>query len=201
VGSAKSIPLDIRLIAATNRSLPELRSEYLREDLYFRIATVVIELPPLRARPEDTLVLAQHFARKLSERYDRDIVLTRSAMEVLVEHSFPGNIRELENILEAIAAVSREDPQRISERELLLRVQKSSSSAGKRSVEQPLVLEQLERMAIQRALRLTHGNRRKAASLLGISRDTLYRKLREMKVEIDASLLNVTKAGVREADT
>ena len=66
--------------SATNRPIGELRSECLREDLYFRIATVVIEIPPLRARPEDTLVLAQHFARRLSERYDRDIVQIPAAL-------------------------------------------------------------------------------------------------------------------------
>jgi DNA-binding NtrC family response regulator len=203
VGSAKSIPLDIRIIAATNRCAGELRSEYLREDVYFRIATIVIEVPPLRARPEDTLVLAQHFARNLSERYNREIVLTRSAMELLVEHSFPGNVRELENVLEAVAALSREDPQRISERDLLLHLHKASpSAAANRAMDQPLLLDQLERMAIQRALRLTHGNRRKAATLLGISRDTLYRKLREMKPEVDETMFKLRDSGgVRQADT
>lgn len=203
VGSAKSIPLDIRIIAATNRSVSELRSACLREDLYFRIATVVIEVPPLRARPEDTLVLAQHFAHNLSERYDREIVLRRGAMELLVEYSFPGNVRELENVLEAVAALSRDDPQRISERDLLLRLQKPAPSAATaRAMEQPLLLDQLERMAIQRALRLTHGNRRKAATLLGISRDTLYRKLREMKPELDDSVFKSRDSGgVRQADT
>ncbi len=218
VGSAKSIPLDVRIIAATNRNVSELRSECLREDLYFRIATVVIEVPPLRARPEDTLVLAQHFARNLSERYDREIVLTRGAMELLVEHSFPGNVRELENVLEAVAALSRDDPQRIGDRDLLLRLHKTAPSSGvsggsgsgslgwsaaaEHALDQPLLLDQLEHMAIQRALRLTHGNRRKAATLLGISRDTLYRKLREMKPEVDENVFRFKDAGgVRQADT
>lgn len=202
VGSAKSIPVDVRIIAATNRPLYELRSECLREDLYFRIATVLIEIPPLRARPEDILVLAQHLVRNLSERYDREIVLKRSALELLLQHPFPGNVRELENLLEAVAALSRDDPQSVSDKDLARLSQKSlpPDMAG-RSLEQPLVLDQLERMAIQRALRLTHGNRRKAASLLGISRDTLYRKLREMTPELDDSVFRTKKAlGVREPD-
>ncbi len=202
VGSAKSIPLDVRVIAATNRPIADLRSESLREDLYFRIATIVIEVPPLRARPEDTLVLAQHFTRRLADRYDREIVLSRGAMELLVEHSFPGNVRELESLLEAAAALSHDDPQRIGEKDLALRLSTSAASdLPNRVLDQPLVLDQLERMAIQRALRLSHGNRRRAASLLGISRDTLYRKLREMKTDIDESALKgKTPAGVRLPD-
>ncbi|MGI9102639.1 MAG: sigma-54-dependent transcriptional regulator [Terriglobales bacterium] len=195
VGGTKPVPVDVRIIAATNRPVSELRSTCLREDLYFRIATVVIDIPPLRLRPEDTLVLAQHFARRLSERYDRDIVLSRSAMELLLEHPLPGNVRELENLLEAVAAVSRDDPQRVTDKDLASRLQRSAiskSPAGES--EQPVVLEQLEHMAIQRALRMTHGNRRKAASLLGISRDTLYRKLREMEPEPDQNAFRTGKA-------
>jgi transcriptional regulator with PAS, ATPase and Fis domain len=203
VGSTKSVPVDVRIIAATNRPVDELRSECLREDLYFRIATVVIEIPPLRARPEDTLVLAQHFARRLSERYDRDIVLGRSALELLLEQSFSGNVRELENLLEAVTAVSRDDPQRVTDKDLARLIRPSMVPGSRdRGVDQPLGLEQLEHMAIQRALRITHGNRRKAASLLGISRDTLYRKLREMEPEIDDNAFKSNKSpGVREADT
>ena len=186
VGSSKSVPVDVRIVAATNRAVPDLRSSCLREDLFFRIATVVVEIPPLRARPEDLLVLAQHFTRTLSERYDREIVLSRSALELLLEHPFPGNVRELENLLEAVAALSHDDPQRISDKDLARLLHKTSQpDVCNRASDQPLVLDQLERMAIQRALRLTHGNRRKAAFLLGISRDTLYRKLREMIPEID----------------
>lgn len=202
VGSAKSIRLDVRTIAATNRSVAALRSDCLRDDLYFRIATVIIEVPPLRARPEDTLVLAQHFTQRLADRYEREIVLTRRAMEVLVEHSFPGNVRELENLLEAVAALSHEDPQKITEKELLLRLSSSGPrNLANRVLDQPLLLDELERMAIQRALRLAHGNRSKAASLLGISRDTLYRKLRDMKPEVsEDTFRSKNPGGVRQPD-
>jgi len=202
VGSAKSVPIDVRIVAATNRSFSDLRSERLREDLYFRIATVVIEVPPLRSRPEDILVLAQHFIRNLSERYDREIVLKRSALELLLQHPFPGNVRELENLLEATAALSRDDPQSVTDKDLTRLLHKSSPpEVAGRALDQPLVLDQLEHMAIQRALRLTHGNRRKAASLLGISRDTLYRKLRDMTPELDNSVFRSKEpTGVREPD-
>jgi transcriptional regulator with GAF, ATPase, and Fis domain len=87
--------VDVRVVAATNRTLAELRSTLLREDLYFRIATIIMEVPPLRARPEDILVLAQHFAGRVSRRYGRQISLSRPAIELLLGYSFPGNVRPL----------------------------------------------------------------------------------------------------------
>src|SRR5690242_18886491 len=101
VGSTKPEKVNVRRIAATNRALNDLRATYLREDLYFRIAMVVLEMPPLRARPEDTQVLPQHFAGRLARRYEREITLSRSALELLLGYSFPGNVRELENLLES----------------------------------------------------------------------------------------------------
>jgi DNA-binding NtrC family response regulator len=181
VGSAKAVAVNVRTIAATNQPLACLRSEHLREDLYYRIATLVIEVPPLRVRPEDLLVLTQHFAARLSDRYDREITLSRGAIELLLGYSFPGNVRELEHLLESAAALSRDDPQIITERELRPLLNGKVSAPGN-SVEQPLSMEQLEHVAIERALRLSDGNRTRAASLLGISRDTLYRKMREFKL-------------------
>ncbi len=185
VGGTKALPVDVRIIAATNRSNAELRHEQLRQDFYFRIATVVIELPPLRSRPEDILVLAQHALQRLEERYERQITLHRGAVELLLEYSFPGNVRELENLLESLAALSRDDPQTITERDLrpLLDPACLQEAPAARGIEQTVAIEPLERMAIDRALRLADGNRSKAAMLLGISRDTLYRKLREYRSE------------------
>jgi two-component system NtrC family response regulator len=179
VGSPKLTQVDVRIISASNRPLATLRAEHLREDLYFRISTVAIELPPLRTRLEDVLVLAQHFAGRLTHRYGRDITLARSALDFLLNYSFPGNVRELENLLEGASALSVEDPQTITSKDLkaLLNVRIPVASPSAIS-EKPLSLECLERLAIQQALRLCQGNRSKAASLLGISRDTLYRKLR-----------------------
>ncbi len=182
VGSAKSVKINVRVISATNRTLTELRAEQLRDDLYFRIATVLLEVPPLRARREDVLVLAQYFTRRLTARYDRQITLSRSAMELLLNAGFPGNVRELENVLESAAAVSLDDPQTITDKDLkpLVRgAEPMPATVG----EQSLALDELERFAIERALRLCQGNRTKAAEMLGISRDTLYRKLRDAKVE------------------
>jgi transcriptional regulator with PAS, ATPase and Fis domain len=156
----------------------------LREDFYFRIATVVIELPPLRVRLEDVLMLAQHFVRRLAGRYGRRIMLARSALEVLLSYPFPGNVRELENLLEGVSALSVEDPQTITDKDLKPLLNGAAQPVSPSSFsEQPLSMDRLEHFAIQQALRLCQGNRSKAASLLGISRDTLYRKLRQFRGE------------------
>jgi DNA-binding NtrC family response regulator len=183
VGSAQSTRVDTRMIAATNRSLTALRSELLREDLYFRLATVVLEIPPLRARREDVLVLSQWFVARLSEKYGRHVTVSRGALERLLNHPFPGNVRELENLLESMCALSMDDPQTISEKDVRQMLAQSPTLPRE---EVPLALDDMERMAIERAIRLCQGNRTRAAALLGISRDTLYRKIRELKATGDS---------------
>jgi DNA-binding NtrC family response regulator len=178
VGSTKSVHVDVRVISATNRVLNELRNALLREDLYFRIATVVLQVPPLRTRQEDILVLSQHVAARLTRRYGREISLSRTALELLLAYAFPGNVRELESLIESAAAVSAADPQMITEKDLKPLL--SPTQAGPSpAMNHPVSIEQMERLTIQQALRMADGNRTKAASLLGISRDTLYRKLRQ----------------------
>ena len=181
VGSTRSVQVDVRIIAATNRSLNELRSTLLREDLYFRIATIVMEMPPLRTRPEDVLVLAQHFAGRLSRRYGREISLSRAALELLLGYSFsqcagtgkPG---------ESAGAVSADDPQIVTDKDLKPLLGAGVTSTAASTMNESFSMEQMERLTIQQALRVSAGNRTKAASLLGISRDTLYRKLRQYQV-------------------
>jgi two-component system NtrC family response regulator len=183
VGGTTPVRVDVRVIAATNRNLHELRSSLLREDLYFRIATVVLQIPPLRARQEDILVLAQQFAGRLCRRYGRTIGLSRAALELLMTYPFPGNVRELENILESAAAISADDPQTITDKELRSQLSEAMPShVPATASSQAVSMEEMERLTIQQALRLARGNRTKAASLLGISRDTLYRKLRQYQV-------------------
>jgi len=180
VGSTKSVHVDVRVVSATNRSLNDLRASLLREDLYFRIATVVLQVPPLRARPEDILVLSQHFASRLTRRYGREISLSRSAIELLLAYAFPGNVRELESLIESAGAVSADNPQIITDKDLRPLLGSSAPDPSMTAaMNQPVSMEQMERLTIQQALRMAEGNRTKAASLLGISRDTLYRKLRQ----------------------
>ena len=182
VGSAQAARVDARVIAASNRPLAALRSEFLREDLYFRLATVVIEVPPLRTRREDILVLSQWFVARLAEKYGRHVTISRSALECLLMHPFPGNVRELENVLESVCAVSTDDPQMITDKDV--KAVLAQTPAMPRD-DVPLALDEMERIAIERAVRLCHGNRTRAAALLGISRDTLYRKIRDFKTSAE----------------
>jgi DNA-binding NtrC family response regulator len=184
LGSTRTVKIDVRVISATNRPLQELRSNFLREDLYYRVATVVIEVPPLRDRPEDILVLAQHFAAQLAETYGRHITVASSAIELLLRYRFSGNVRELLSMLESAAAVRLDDPQVITDKDLLPLIRHGEPEAIRATQPVVLSLEEMERIAIERALRRCDGNRTRAAALLGISRDTLYRKTRDLAIKM-----------------
>ena len=179
VGGTSSIHVDVRVISATNRSLPDLRTSFLREDFYFRVATVILQVPPLRDRHEDILVLSQHFAARLTRKYNRQISLARKAIELLLTYSFPGNVRELESLIESSAAICADNPQVITEKDLKPLLNAQISETLPSAVRSSVSLDQMERQTIEQALRQAGGNRTKAASLLGISRDTLYRKMRQ----------------------
>jgi DNA-binding NtrC family response regulator len=181
IGYTSEIPVDIRIIAASNRSLDELKSTYLREDLFFRLAVVVIELPPLRERREDIPLLAQHFIKKFNEKYSRNIEsMSGSVFTSLYQYRFPGNIRELENLIEGIIALSPSEKETITEKDLKAHLTWQETRASEHKL---LSLEKLEKFALEQALRESQGNKSKASEILGISRDTLYRKLKQFGIE------------------
>ena len=182
IWGAGNLPVQLGIIGGTQPPPGGGGGRDFSTDLFLPWPTVTIEVPPLRRRPEDLLALIHHFTRSLCDRYEREITLNRPALELLLHYSFPGNIRELINMLESVAALSRDDPQVITDRDLrpLLESDKQEE-IDVSGIEPTLTLDQWERMAIERALRRCKGNRTHAASLLGISRDTLYRKLREFK--------------------
>ncbi len=178
--------VDIRLVSASNRPFSEVAGGALRADLFFRISTLVIQLPPLRHRREDLCLLVEHFLKQLSRRYSRSVSLERAALDRLLTYSFPGNVRELAHILESAVAVSQDNPQVISERDLRPLLQSRGETpelpAG---VAADCSLEKLERFAIRQALRVAGYNKTRAAELLGLSRGSLYRKLNEYGLESD----------------
>jgi two-component system, NtrC family, response regulator HydG len=182
VGSSSTRAIDVRVLSATNRALADIRSSCLREDLYFRVATIVIDIPPLRDRREDILVTALHFVAELADRHGRHITIADAAIELLLQYRFPGNVRELKGLLESVTALSTVDPQIIMERDLKPLLRQLSDGGG--SDEHAFSLGQMERIAIERALRICQGNRTRTAALLGISRDTLYRKLRDLGIRM-----------------
>jgi transcriptional regulator with PAS, ATPase and Fis domain len=173
LGGTRPVPVNVRIIAATNRDLDDgvARGEF-RADLYYRLNVFDIRIPPLRERRDDIPLLAAGFLRELSGAAAE---LTADAMEALRRHDWPGNVRELRNVLERAVIVS--DGRFIDAEHLRLRVREHSA---------PVVstdLSALERQAIERAMRDVGGNKMKAAKQLGISRTQLYGRLRKFGLE------------------
>ena len=176
LGHTTEIPLDVRVIAASNHTIDDLKGEYLREDLFFRLAVIVIELPPLRDRKSDIPLLIDNFINTFNQKYSKNIeALSEEAFNHLYSYNFPGNIRELENLIEGIIAVSSNQKKTITEKDLKGHL---VWQHPKTSEHQVLSLDKLEKYALEEALRESNGNKSRAAEMLGISRDTLYRKLK-----------------------
>jgi DNA-binding NtrC family response regulator len=184
VGGLESRRVDVRIIAASNRSLTEMRDSRMRQDLFFRISVLVIEIPPLRERREDLPLLLAHFLSVLCDRGLRHVEgIEPKALDLLAEYSFPGNVRELENMLEGLAVVLPPDRATIRAEDIRAWLRRRGASVADRTSDAsavPLNLNDLERWAIKEALRQCHGNKSMAAHTLGISRDTLYRKLHDL---------------------
>ncbi|MCZ8859015.1 sigma-54-dependent response regulator transcription factor ZraR [Escherichia albertii] len=175
VGSNQTISVDVRLIAATHRDLAEeVNAGRFRQDLYYRLNVVAIEVPSLRQRREDIPLLADHFLQRFAER-NRKVVkgFTPQAMDLLIHYDWPGNIRELENAVErAVVLLTGEY---ISERELPLAIASTPIPLAQSQDIQPLV--EVEKEVILAALEKTGGNKTEAARQLGITRKTLLAKL------------------------
>ncbi|MCC6345950.1 MAG: sigma-54-dependent Fis family transcriptional regulator [Nitrospirales bacterium] len=172
LGSLVSLRTDARVIAATNRNLKECVAERrFREDLYYRLTVYPITLPPLRARRERFRDIAGHLLQGISARFGKDLVMTEGAMERLMDYPWPGNIRELENVLERAVIRSRGQQLALPDLEAHEAPGAAEADAGD--------LKSLERAAIENALRRTRGNRREAAEILGISLRTLQYRIKE----------------------
>ncbi|MDD9750892.1 sigma-54-dependent response regulator transcription factor ZraR [Escherichia albertii] len=175
VGSNQTIPVDVRLIAATHRDLAEeVNAGRFRQDLYYRLNVVAIEVPSLRQRREDIPLLADHFLQLFAERNRKAVKgFTPQAMDLLIHYDWPGNIRELENAVErAVVLLTGEY---ISERELPLAIASTPIPLAQSQDIQPLV--EVEKEVILAALEKTGGNKTEAARQLGITRKTLLAKL------------------------
>jgi len=174
VGGSEDIQLDLRLVTATNRDLATLVQDgRFREDLYYRLAVIPIRLPTLRERPEDTLVLAEHFIRSAALRLGKHLTgFTPEAVEWMREHRWPGNVRELENVIER-AAVLAAGPS-ITLADLRTEFSVASAAASPRPT-----LDELERQYVRRVLDEVRGDKQAAAKILGVSVRTLQRKEKE----------------------
>ncbi len=186
LGSTESVPADIRVVAATNKSLRELVQEgRFREDLFYRIHVVHMTLPELKDRREDVALLIDHFVNKFNRLKQRDIAgLSDAALACLMEYDYPGNVRELENIIEHGFVLCREG---LIQLEHLPNHVRSSQPQVLASTARPMTLASMERLLILDALRRNGGNRKEAARQLGIHPSTLFRKAKSFGIELPES--------------
>lgn len=180
LGSTSTISIDIRVLTATNQDLENaIRDGYFREDLYHRLAAFPITVPPLRDRREDIPILADHFLKKYAAAAEKPIRdISTDALQTLMQHDFPGNVRELENAIER--AVLYEITDHLQPQNLLLHQTRGGSqlaTSDPMDATDILTLKEAERRAIIKALKMTGGNISAAARTLGIDRSTLYQKM------------------------
>lgn len=187
VGSNSPIKIDVRIITATNKNLQQMvADEEFREDLFFRLNVVKITTPPLRDRANDVILLSDAFLKEFAEENAKDIKpLSVQASAVLRQYSWPGNVRELRTTIEHGVVMSNDKeiklnhlPSRIHMNEFAPVTVSSSTTLYQPDEEETYNLEEIEKNIIHKALKKTSGNRTEAATLLGISRRTLHRKLK-----------------------
>ncbi|MGH7510636.1 MAG: sigma-54-dependent transcriptional regulator [Gemmatimonadales bacterium] len=200
VGGVRDRKVDVRILAATNRDLEnEVQRNRFRSDLYFRLAVILLHLPPLRERGDDALVLADHFLRRFSAKYGKDVRRIDSrAREVLLSYPWPGNVRELSHVIERAVLWSRDTTLNVDHLSVATPTRVAADGAGpaEPSPQGPAPggalpssqapegndLTQVERAMIERAMREAGGNQTRAAQRLGISRDTLRYRLKKFGI-------------------
>jgi two-component system response regulator HydG len=180
VGSDKEVPYNARIIVATNRDLESAVHEgRFREDLYFRVNVIKIELPPLRARGTDILLLSQHFLEQFATRSGREVAgMTDSVAEKLLDYAWPGNVRELRNAMERSVAMTKYENLTVEDLPEKIRAyRKSHVLVGSNDPSELVSMEEVEKRYILHVLDAVCGNKTHAARVLGLDRKTLYRKL------------------------
>ena len=187
VGGDRPIPVDVRILAATNRDLDvEVEAGRFREDLYYRLAVVVLKLPPLRERGDDVVLLARHFLEHFAHKHGRAVrEISPGALDLLRSHGWPGNIRQLRNVVERSLLVSEGAvllPEHLPPE---VRLGESAPRERGHAEGEFLPLKEMENRHIRRALALTGGNLGHTAEILGIHRNTLRQKLRKLHEDVD----------------
>lgn len=192
VGRQRSIKVDVRLVAGTNRPLEQMLEEgQFRQDLFYRLNVVPIVIPPLRERGRDVVLLAAHYLDRYNKKYHKSVRLTEEGYRLLLRYSWPGNIRELQNILEScVVLCSREcilpedlpSSIRQQERRRVLEAEVSDAALPARLEE---AVAQCEERVIRAALKSCQNNRQAAAERLGVSRRTFYRKVQQYQIPLD----------------
>jgi two-component system response regulator HydG len=189
VGSEETLPVDVRIVAATNRDLEEdVQAGRFREDLFYRLNVMHLAVPPLRERREDIPLLAQHFLQKYARRNRKAVKgFAPLAMDMFLKYEWPGNVRELENAVER--AVILAPGEHVTEKQLPLAILRQhpdgerTPDAGLPTTDGTRTLEAMEKEAIAATLAATNGNKSETARRLGISRKTLHNKLKAYGID------------------
>ncbi len=183
IGSDRIVRVDFRLICATNVDLDTaLRDGKLREDLYFRINTITLRVPPLREKTEDIPLLCEHFLEKYRERHQRNVKsIAPAAYHLLIRHRWPGNVRELENVIERGVLVAK--GQEVAVNDLPESLRTETTRPADFVVPPHRTLAEIERMAILQTLQRTNWNKQEAAQILGLYRPTLYSKMKKHDIQ------------------
>ncbi|MCB9556441.1 MAG: sigma-54-dependent Fis family transcriptional regulator [Deltaproteobacteria bacterium] len=199
VGGQRTIPVDVRLIAATNQDLEQsLKDGHFREELYYRLKVVTIDVPPLRSRRDDIVPLLNYFLAHYVREHNRSIsAFTQRAVESLCEYDWPGNVRELRNLVESLVVTTRGDE--IDHKDLPASLV-GRSPAPQFSSPMGKSLEAVERAYIMQTLRMLQGNKTKAAQVLGIGKKTLYRRLEAYGVVQPLSKVDGENDGEHDGD-
>jgi DNA-binding NtrC family response regulator len=184
LGSNKTLHIDVRVIAATNRDLRvALEEGSFREDLYYRLNVVPLEIPPLRERKEDIPYLAEHFVEKLAPEMGNQVTgITHAAIEKLMQYSWPGNVRELENVIERSMVMANSDKLDANDIRLDMNLRPRQSN-GDLTLPEGMSLDTYEQELIRDALKRANGNKSQAARLLGLTRNALRYRLTQMGIE------------------
>ncbi len=179
LGATRTIKVDVRVVAATNQDLAQLvREKRFREDLYYRLQVITVTVPPLRERPEDVALLAQHFLRRFASKNHRELEgFTEAALRGLLDYGWPGNVRELEHAVERGVILAR--GRLLDVADLPEAVTQTEPAARVVSIPIGMPLDEVEQRLIDETLRQTKGDKELAAKLLGIASRTIYRKLKE----------------------
>jgi transcriptional regulator with PAS, ATPase and Fis domain len=187
VGGTENIRVDLRLVAATNKRLAdEVERGRFREDLYYRLKVVTITLPPLRERSDDVLLLARHFLQEFSRKFKKDFdAISPEAAEALARYAWPGNVRQLKNLIERIVLL--EDGALLDAEHLPPEILGAVQGAAAGAAATSMSLAKIEERHIRQIMRMTDGNKSRAARILGISRPTLIEKLKRMGAELEAT--------------
>jgi transcriptional regulator with GAF, ATPase, and Fis domain len=187
VGGSRPIHTDVRILAATNQKLAEMvRAKRFREDLYFRLNVVSLELPPLRERGDDAMLLAEHFLQQFCKRAGRRVPkFSAAARKRLESHTWPGNVRELRNLMERLAYLSSGDRIEAEDLAFILSPAAGGSSIIGSGRELNDATQEFQRKYIQQAIDAARGNVSQAANSLGVHRSNLYRKMRQLGMETD----------------